>query len=95
MDRRRALLLCESGRAPEAVALLEPYRDGKDTETLNALGIALSDTGKSEESLAVFRHVREIDPAQRALLPEHGHRAAQDRSFGRGAREPREGALDA
>jgi len=57
MDRRRALLLCESGRPKEAISLLWPYRDGSDTETLNALGIALADAGRGEEGLATFHRV--------------------------------------
>jgi tetratricopeptide (TPR) repeat protein len=62
MDRRRALILCEMRRPDQAVALLAPYRESADTETLNALGIALSDSGRGRQSLAVFGHVLEIDP---------------------------------
>jgi choline-sulfatase len=60
MDRRRALLLCESGRPKEAITLLWPYRDGSDTETLNALGIALADSGRGDEGLATFHRVLDI-----------------------------------
>jgi tetratricopeptide (TPR) repeat protein len=62
LDCRRALLLSEMGRAREAVALLAPYRESLDTETLNALGIALSDSGRGKEALATFARIQEIDP---------------------------------
>ena len=62
LDCRRALLLSEMGRAPEAVAVLQPYRESIDTETLNALGIALSDAGRGAEALAAFARVQELDP---------------------------------
>jgi arylsulfatase A-like enzyme/Flp pilus assembly protein TadD len=62
LDCRRALLLSEMGRAREAAALLSPYRDSFDTETLNALGIALSDSGRGNEALATFSRIQELDP---------------------------------
>ncbi|MGH9366475.1 MAG: sulfatase-like hydrolase/transferase [Thermoanaerobaculia bacterium] len=60
--RRRAMLLSEMGRPSEAVALLEPYREGEDLETLNALGIALTDAGRPADGLAVFSRAFEIYP---------------------------------
>ena len=62
LDCRRALLLAEMGRPREAVALLSPYRETLDTETLNALGIALADSGRGQEALSVFSRIEEIDP---------------------------------
>ena len=62
LDGRRALILSEMGRAREAIALLQPYRESLDTETLNALGIALSDAGRGKEALAIFARIQEIDP---------------------------------
>jgi arylsulfatase A-like enzyme/Flp pilus assembly protein TadD len=62
LDCRRALLLSEMGRSREAVALLSPYRESLDTETLNALGIALADAGRGQEALSVFARIEEIDP---------------------------------
>jgi tetratricopeptide (TPR) repeat protein len=50
------------GKAREAIALLQPYRESLDTETLNALGIALSDAGRGKEALAIFARIQEIDP---------------------------------
>ncbi|HEX7252890.1 MAG TPA: tetratricopeptide repeat protein, partial [Thermoanaerobaculia bacterium] len=62
LDCRRALILSEMGRPREAIDLLQPYRESLDTETLNALGIALSDAGRGKEALAVFARIQEIDP---------------------------------
>lgn len=62
MDRRRAMLFAELGRPDQALALLEPYGDSDDPETLNALGIALTDTGRPAEGLVVFARLLEIDP---------------------------------
>jgi arylsulfatase A-like enzyme/Flp pilus assembly protein TadD len=63
MERRHALLLSEAGRPLQAVALLLPYRESDDPETLNALGIALADAGRPADALAVFARAMEIDPA--------------------------------
>ncbi len=63
IDRRHALLLSEVGRPAQAVALLSPYRESDDPETLNALGIALADAGKAANALSVFSRAIEIDPA--------------------------------
>ncbi|MEO8432277.1 MAG: sulfatase-like hydrolase/transferase [Acidobacteriota bacterium] len=62
LDRRRALILSEMDRPKDAVAVLAPYEKSLDTETLNALGIALSDSGRGGEALRVFARVLEIDP---------------------------------
>ena len=62
LDCRRALILSEMGKAREAIALLQPYRESLDTETLNALGIALSDASRGKEALSIFARIQEIDP---------------------------------
>jgi tetratricopeptide (TPR) repeat protein len=62
LTRRRALLLSEIGRPREAVALLQRYRESEDLETLNALGIALTDAGRPAEGLAVFSRALEVYP---------------------------------
>ena len=62
LDCRRALILSEIGRAKEAVDVLWPYRESPDTETLNALGIALSEAGRGREALVTFARIQEIDP---------------------------------
>lgn len=63
VDRRRGLLLSELGRPREAVKVLASYRQGDDPETLNALGIALTDSGRAAEALPVFSRALEIDPS--------------------------------
>jgi tetratricopeptide (TPR) repeat protein len=63
MDRRRALLLSELGRPGEAVKVLKQYQESEDPETLNALGIALSDSGRPADALLIFARAIEIDPA--------------------------------
>jgi len=64
--RQLGLLLAERGRAPEAVALLEPLvpegTAGGDPETLNALAVALSETGRQDEARRVLQRVFETDP---------------------------------
>ncbi|HEX6200396.1 MAG TPA: sulfatase-like hydrolase/transferase, partial [Thermoanaerobaculia bacterium] len=64
--RQLGLLLAERGRAPEAVALLQPLvpdgAAGADPETLNALGVALSETGRQAEARRALRRVFESDP---------------------------------
>jgi arylsulfatase A-like enzyme/thioredoxin-like negative regulator of GroEL len=64
--RQLGLLLAERGRAPEAVALLQPLVPdgvaGADPETLNALGVALSETGRQAEARRALRRVFESDP---------------------------------
>ena len=63
IDRRHALLLSEVGRPKKAVQVLLPYRESEDPETLNALGIALTDSGRVTEALLVFQRAIELDPA--------------------------------
>jgi arylsulfatase A-like enzyme/Flp pilus assembly protein TadD len=63
MDRRRALLLSELGRPAEAVKVLVPYAESDDPETLNALGITLTDSGRPAEALPVFARAVELDAA--------------------------------
>jgi len=62
LDRRHGLLLAEEGKPRDAVAILGRYAGSRDGETLNALGIALADSGRVDEALAVFRRVLAADP---------------------------------
>lgn len=62
MRRRLALILSETGRADEAVSLLETLSPEGDPELLNAYGIALADLGRLEEAVMQFRGVLEQDP---------------------------------
>lgn len=56
-----ALALCEDGRAPDAVALLLPLAKSSDPETVNALGIALSDSGRPAEAAKAFERALALD----------------------------------
>jgi arylsulfatase A-like enzyme/Flp pilus assembly protein TadD len=62
MDRQRAMILSETGHPREALAVLTHYRESEEPETLNALGIALTDAGRPADALPVFARVIEIDP---------------------------------
>lgn len=57
-----ALALSEIGRSNEAVSLLAPLAGSSDPETSNALGIALSDSGRPAEALKAFNRALELDP---------------------------------
>ena len=63
MDRRRGLLLSEIGRSSEAVKVLRQYQESEDPESLNALGIVLSDAGRPTEALPIFARAIELDPS--------------------------------
>ncbi|MGE5413731.1 MAG: sulfatase-like hydrolase/transferase [Syntrophomonadaceae bacterium] len=72
VDRSRAMLLSEIGRPAEAVAALQAYRESDEPETLNALGIALADSGRPAEALPVFSRVLEIDPSNAVAYQNTG-----------------------
>jgi choline-sulfatase len=63
LDRRHGLLLAEEGKPKDAVAILGRYAQSRDGETLNALGIALADSGRTDDALEVFRRVLAADPS--------------------------------
>ncbi|MFP3940604.1 MAG: tetratricopeptide repeat protein [Thermoanaerobaculia bacterium] len=69
--RQLALLYARGGRAPEAVELLRPLVGesagesadaAADPETLNVLGVALSEAGRQEEARATLERVFRRDP---------------------------------
>src|SRR5262249_26974004 len=62
LSRKRALLLSEMARPGDAVRALEPYRDSEDLQTLNALGIALTDSGRAADGLQVFQRALRLNP---------------------------------
>ncbi len=62
LARQHALQLSEMGRPKRALEVLLPYRESNELETLNSLGIALTDAGRPNEALAVFARALEIDP---------------------------------
>ena len=63
LDRRHGLLLAEEGKPRDAVAILGRWAQSRDAETLNALGIALADSGRIDDALDVFRRVLAADPS--------------------------------
>jgi arylsulfatase A-like enzyme/Tfp pilus assembly protein PilF len=62
LTRQYALALCEAGSAPEAVKALAPYETSEDPETINARGIALSDSGREAEAKKAFERALALDP---------------------------------
>lgn len=62
--------LAEAGRAPEAIALLEPYarRPEPDLDVVIALGEALARAGRTDDALAAFDAVRRMDPSSTLAL---------------------------
>lgn len=72
LERQRAMALSETGRPKEALAVLTPYRESEEPETLNALGIALADAGRPAEALPVFARVIEIDPSNAVAYQNTG-----------------------
>lgn len=72
LDRKKALLLSEMGRPRQAVAALEPYRESQDLETLNALGIALTDAGRPAEGLVVFSRALLLQPRNSQAFQNSG-----------------------
>ena len=61
MERRQALLLAEAGQPAKAAELLAQYSTSEDGETLNALGIALTDLGRPQEGLPLFQRALALD----------------------------------
>ena len=50
------------GRAGEAVGILKPLADAGDPQSLNAYGLALSETGRQKEASEIFQRVLREDP---------------------------------
>jgi Flp pilus assembly protein TadD len=57
MRTRLGLMLSESGRAGEAVAVLRPLAEKGDPDVLNAYGIALADSGDVGGAVAQFQRI--------------------------------------
>ena len=72
VDRQRAMLLSELGRPKDALAVLRPYRESEEPETLNALGIALADSGRPADALPVYARVIELDPSNSTAYQNTG-----------------------
>jgi arylsulfatase A-like enzyme/Tfp pilus assembly protein PilF len=61
MRKRLGMILSESGRAAEAVEILEPFASSKDPDLLNAYGIALADLGRFQPAVQQFERALRID----------------------------------
>ena len=72
VDRQRSMLLSELGRPKEALAVLRPYRESEEPETLNAIGIALADGGRPADALPVYARVIELDPSNAVAYQNTG-----------------------
>jgi arylsulfatase A-like enzyme/Flp pilus assembly protein TadD len=69
---RLALILSESGQPAEALEALRPVSGSDDPDTQNAVGIALSDAGRTEEALRAFARVLSRDPSNAIALQNSG-----------------------
>jgi arylsulfatase A-like enzyme/Flp pilus assembly protein TadD len=56
-----ALALSEAGRSGEAIQLLQPLSGSQDPDTLNALGIAFTDSGRGADAMPIFERALELD----------------------------------
>jgi tetratricopeptide (TPR) repeat protein len=62
LRRQMALTLSRRGQPNEAVALLQPLAETGEAPTLNALAIALSDSGRHAEAVTVLQRALQKDP---------------------------------
>jgi arylsulfatase A-like enzyme/Flp pilus assembly protein TadD len=67
-----ALLYCETAQPDAAVGLLAPLATSKNPDVLNALGVALSDQGKSPQAREQFERVLAIDSNNAPALQNLG-----------------------
>ena len=67
-----ALLLSETGNPKGAVDLLTPRAGSNDPDLLNALGVALSDSGREAEARSQFERVLAIDANDAPALQNLG-----------------------
>ncbi|MCU1245074.1 MAG: hypothetical protein JWN02_984 [Acidobacteria bacterium] len=67
-----ALLLTETGKGAEAVALLQPLSTSRNPDVLNALGVSLADQGKEDEALRTFERALALDPSSAPALQNIG-----------------------
>jgi arylsulfatase A-like enzyme/Flp pilus assembly protein TadD len=61
MRKRLGMILSETGRAAEAVKVLEPFASSNDPDLLNAYGIALADVGQMQQAVQQFQRALQID----------------------------------
>ena len=72
MTARRPLILPAGGGPADALGVLKPFAASADPDTQNAIGIALSDSGHSDEALRVFEKILERDPRNAVALQNAG-----------------------
>jgi Flp pilus assembly protein TadD len=72
MRVRLALLLSGHGQAAEALKILTPLTASPERETQQARGIALADSGRSDEALAVFDAILKEDPGDAEAWQNRG-----------------------
>jgi arylsulfatase A-like enzyme/Flp pilus assembly protein TadD len=89
---RLGLLLSETGRAREAIALLAPFAGGNDPDVLNAYGIALADNGDVASAVRQFERILATDPQNARAYQNLGITAIRAGQMGR-ARAYLENAL--
>jgi len=92
MKRRLAKILTETGRSPEALALLSPLSASRDAGTLDLLGVALAEAGRLPEARAAFLRALEADRESVNVLVHLGAVSLRERDPG-GARDWFEKAL--
>jgi arylsulfatase A-like enzyme/Flp pilus assembly protein TadD len=72
MRQKLALILCELGRPAEALETLKPFAQSDDPDTQNAIGIALTDLGRTPEALGVFEEVARKHPTNPTAFENMG-----------------------
>jgi arylsulfatase A-like enzyme/thioredoxin-like negative regulator of GroEL len=78
---RLGMVLAEMGKAKEAARFLAPLGTSTDPDSLNALGIALADTGEYGRSREVFSRSLAEDPGNPSTLEALGIVDMRDRKW--------------
>lgn len=86
MREKLALILSEQGRPAEALEALKPFAQSDDPDTQNAIGIALTDLGRTQEALRVFEAVAQKHPTNPTAFENMGIALLKNRDA-RGALE--------
>jgi arylsulfatase A-like enzyme/Flp pilus assembly protein TadD len=76
---RYGMVLSEMGRPKEAVAVLRPLATSRDCDSLDALGIALADSGDLADARQVFGRALALDPSDPRALESLGVVALRER----------------
>ena len=63
LERQLGLTLINTGRAAEAIEILEPLAEAEDTEAGNFLGLAYTYLGRYNDAESIFRQLLAADPA--------------------------------